>query len=954
MKKILILTGAFLTAVAQGIPVDLLHVEFNRTPIETHGFIGNPVEIRRSPDGWHLNFARIGRTESLPLPHSHWKRTRPEAVVFRARALQGRALIKLRMIDGDGHWFTTAGRWIEPDSDRIVFPLDGMKQGNGRCRLMSLQVDPEIPGTELLLKRIDVTFERSESEAIQIVPDTGAGMLPLFDGIPRFIIRNGTAREVRRNAKFTFTGLDGSTYELSRNVELPSYGEIRFTPENPPPHLGVWYGKPQTDTQRVMFANIPENGLSAPANPEFEFAVDNHWIDPAVIEGMRYLGIRAIRSIVGWERIQPTSGADWNFPVFDARLEALEKAGIKMRETLVFTPKWAATDNPKNLPFPRNRKPQMTAWENYVRAMFERYGNRVEYFEIWNEPDLTGFVDFPVEDYIGLCRTARRIAREINPSIKLASGGFATLHPALWNGAHCRFHEKVLQEAGDTFDIHSYHEHGYFPHYQRMVDQEFLPLRKRCGITQPWLASETAMHSAKGTDTEQADCLFKKLLFTWARGAFSYTWYGLCNNGYDLNYSEDNFGIFDRFMNPKYIFAVYAALIRDYREAVFLGQFQAENAPWLFAFRTSGRLLLANWSLNPSGGDIIYAARGNGSSAERIDLEGNSSRLPSHRGIALFPVGPLGSTFVFNGATQLDSVELVAELKLPAAIFRNSAASGELLLVNPWPQAINCAITPQLPTGTQIIGLPVKKELPPGEHIKLPFQVVCENEINQLKITLAFDDMESVPLTAPLHFTILAPDTAFQERKPDFRLNSYAQLESNFEFDPATAVTLWRGPEDLSAEIWIGRNGDRFELRADVRDDRHNPSPVPHQLWQGDSIQFALGFPGQDGHFELGTGLNSAGKPVSACWIVPQGFQIRKLAEALDVKSKRQGNLISYRISLPLSAMRVNAKQLSAGFRFNFLVNDNDNGKERKCFLRLAPGIGSNQTMKHSPTVSCR
>lgn len=82
-----------------------------------------------------------------------------------------------------------------------------------------------------------------------------------------------------------------------------------------------------------------------------------------------------------------------------------------MRETLVFTPKWAATDNPKNLPFPRNRKPQMTAWENYVRAMFERYGNRVEYFEIWNEPDLTGFVDFPVEDYIGLCRTARRIAR---------------------------------------------------------------------------------------------------------------------------------------------------------------------------------------------------------------------------------------------------------------------------------------------------------------------------------------------------------------------------------------------------------------------------------------------------------------------------------------------------------------------------------------------------------------
>ena len=205
-----------------------------------------------------------------------------------------------------------------------------------------------------------------------------------------------------------------------------------------------------------------------------------------------------------------------------------------MRETLVFTPRWAATDNPKNLAFPRNRKPKMEAWENYVRAMMTRYGDRVEYFEIWNEPDLTGFVDFPVEDYIELCRTARKIAREINPRIKIASGGFATLNPSLWGGTPGKFHERVLRDAAYTFDIHSYHEHGYFPHYQRMVDTQFLPLRQRNGISQH--GSPVRPHSFRqGNDAEQIQKKCARRL--------RYTWYGLSTR-LRLNYSEDNFGIF--------------------------------------------------------------------------------------------------------------------------------------------------------------------------------------------------------------------------------------------------------------------------------------------------------------------------------------------------------------------------------------------------------------------------
>lgn len=939
------------------VPVDLLHCEFNRTPESEISYSGNPVKVSRTSGGWHLTFPKIGRTEAFQLPHSYWKRPRPEAVVLRAEALKGRAFVKMNLVDGNGRFFTPPGRWIEPGSDRIVFSVDGMEQGNGSCRFMTLQIDPESPGTELLLKRIDVVFDRPDSEAIQLTLDPGGAWSPLFEEKPKFILRNGTAQPVRRQTQFTFTALDGAIYTISSAVNLAAYSEMKFEPENPPPHPGVWYGRPETDTQRLMFSCMPENGLDSVGNPEFEFAVDNHWINPAVIEAMRFMGIRAVRTIVGWERIQPNSADDWNFPVFDARLEALEKAGIKMRETLVFTPRWAATDNPENRPYPRNRKPKMEAWENYVRAMFAHYGTRVEYFEIWNEPDLTGFVDFPVEDYIELCRAARRIAREVNPEIKIASGGFATLNPAIWGAAHSRFHETVLQQAADTFDIHSYHEHGYFPHYQRMVDNYFLPLRKRCNITQPWLASETAIHSAQGTDRAQADCLFKKLLFTWARGGFSYTWYGLCNNGYDLNYSEDNFGIFDRFMNPKYIFGVYTALIRDYREAKFLRQISAENNPWLFAFQTPGQLLLANWNKDAADSLLLYAARGNGSTANKLDLEGNASKLPAANGVALFPVGASGATLAWSGATQIDEVFPVAEIQLPVAIFRNQSSDGVLLLRNPWQKRIHYEVAPRMINGMKISGLPQSGELAPDQKLSLPFQLTCDEagELNQLQLDIDFDHLGALTAAVPLQPAAALPDAQFQRRKPDFKLNSRTQLEGKFEFDPTVAATLWQGADDLSADIWLGRNGDHLELRAEVRDDRHCPPPQNNpSVWLGDSVQFAFGFPGQNGYFELGGGLDAAGKPVTACWIAPDRFQPAAIGQALSAEIERRNDRTVYSFSIPLKALGVTETTLRDGFRFNILVNDNDDGNDRKCFLRLAPGIGSNQTMEHSPMVVCR
>lgn len=931
------------------IPVETLHCDFDRVSPSTATVY--PFIIRKNTSGWLLHFPQAGRY-TLNLPRSErWRSCPLEASVY-ARLLSGKAFVKLNFLSRRGNHFVSPGAWITEERKRVMLELHGMDRSQV-WRLPGIQIDVAAE-TRIQLDSIMLSEERPETEAFRFSIDTGGLPLPVFhnDTLKHMKIRvhNGSNRKIERRVHFRFTGLDGKQFGFHREIRLQPYETIWIELPEKPPHYGVWYGETESDGSRLMFAYVPENGLKTQENPEFEFAVDNHWIDPEVIEAMRYMGIRAVRTIVGWERVQPLSSDHWNFKVFEQRLEALEKAGIKMRETLVFTPHWAAESNPKKVHFPRNRKPKMAAWENYVRAMVRHYGSRVEFFELWNEPDLSGFWEYPVDDYIRLCRRAREIAKETDPNCKFASGGFATLSPG-HPGNPGKFHEAVLREAKDLFDIHSYHEHGYFPHYQQMVDGYFLPLRKKYSITAPWLASETAMHSAKGMDVAQADCLFKKLLFTWARGGFSYTWYGLCNNGYDLNYSEDNFGLFDKYMNPKYAFGSYTALIRVYNEARFAEQLYASGTPWLFAFRTPQAMLLANWSVAPEGGENIYAVSApDGTEAEQLDLDGISVPAPYRNGIALVSVKTAGSTLRVTGAKSMCNARLVAELILPAAIFPENPVSGTLRLINPWREKITCNLMPETSETLKVSGLPEKIELDAGAEQLLPFHLISNADNQKLTLKLCFAGQPEICTAVPLNFAKLLGGTDFQNRKPDFILKNYSQVEGNFEFDPAKTAELWQGFDDLSVELWLGRKESDFELLAKVRDDKHYAS-LDNRLWEGDSIQFHLGFAGQKGFFELGAGLTKKHQLKNDCWIVPDGFNIEQVRKAMKTEVKRHGLHTIYQISIPFAVLGISPDTLKCGFRFNFLANDNDDGIGRKCFIRLAPGIGSGQTMEHAPMM---
>ena len=64
---------------------------------------------------------------------------------------------------------------------------------------------------------------------------------------------------------------------------------------------------------------------------------------------------------------------------------------------------------------------------------------------------------------------------------------------------------------------------------------------------------------------------------------------------------------------------------------------------------------------------------------------------------------------------------------------------------------------------------------------------------------------------------------AGEGKKPQFVLSSSVQVTDFFEAIPWKENRLWKGPDDLSAEVWLERDEKALTVRISVRDDRHVP-----------------------------------------------------------------------------------------------------------------------------------
>jgi hypothetical protein len=138
------------------------------------------------------------------------------------------------------------------------------------------------------------------------------------------------------------------------------------------------------------------------------------------------LGAPIRRMLVGWNRVQPTSGS-WDWSQTDAEYADLLAAGLRPLLVALAPPCWAHPSDPCGA-VDLGVTPQDPAydgdWSQFVRRLVSRYPAAVG-IEIWNEQNLAqGFLPTPdPARYTQLLEEAYRAIKGINRAMPVIAGG---------------------------------------------------------------------------------------------------------------------------------------------------------------------------------------------------------------------------------------------------------------------------------------------------------------------------------------------------------------------------------------------------------------------------------------------------------------------------------------------------------------------------------------------------
>jgi hypothetical protein len=159
-------------------------------------------------------------------------------------------------------------------------------------------------------------------------------------------------------------------------------------------------------------------------------------------------------------------------------------------------------------------------------------------------------------------------------------------------------------------------------------------------------------------------------------------------------------------------------------------------------------------------------------------------------------------------------------------------------------------------------------------------------------------------------------------------------------------IAVWKGTEDISAIGYVTWDVDNLYLAVDVTDDRHSQEAEGVRIWNGDSVQLAIGLANADGsipleYHEWGVAMDDKERMSLWRWIAPRGFSANGSMK-LDYAVSRKDQNTVYEMAIPWRELTGNSELAKPGLKmkFSMLVNDND-GTGRRGWLEYNSGIGS-------------
>lgn len=670
------------------------------------------------------------------------------------------------------------------------------------------------------------------------------------------------------------------------------------------------------------------------------------------MEAIAAAGATVARVGVAWAGLEPQPGA-WKWDLQD-RLVALAAAhGIETQPIIGFGPPHAASAADRSAQadayktgkrdpwkITLNGAPREEPWRGYVAAFADRYRGKIRFYEIWNEPDL-GFWRGTTDEYIARLRTASEEIRRADPAALVMTGGFATVLEHAGRARNPDLQERVLHEASDAFDIHAFHQHGPVDEFRQALAGELTRIRARMPNQRPVLFNETAITSVGIGERAQAEILVKKLVLALGFGALGLTWYDLRNDGTQPDEAEHNYGLLTRDFRPKAAFASYRAAAR------WLGGLRPTGRPATaagveaVALGGPARRAIAWWSDAPGSVGMPVPVLGAPDGLQAVDLMGVVTGLPLVDGVAIAqPVFNPHYLVAAAGDAPLVLGEPLITLE-DVAVVPGETAGVPVRLRNPLARPIRIVLAWRGEAGdaTWAADVPAQGSV---EHA-IDFPAPTQHERTQAQVVrwqvpgTPWNGIIRRSATVTRHLATTPPEG----RAPDWTLDRAEDVVDLCQADPALTNEAWRGPHDLSAQVWLWRTDEALHLRVAVRDDQAAPagSTNPLDAWKGDGIQFGIRIPGQGEWWELGAARLPDGTIQRSVWSRPKGAAPDAVDAPFSATASAQADGCTYDLTLPLARFAIDAAALQHGIQYNLVVNDND-GKGRKAFLRIAPGLG--------------
>ena len=277
----------------------------------------------------------------------------------------------------------------------------------------------------------------------------------------------------------------------------------------------------------------------------------------------RDAGIRWTRDELGWGRIQPQKG-QWCWDHTDHAVTIIREHGIEILGLLCYSAPWAASAKTSEGKPDVVSMPDLGAWAEYVARTVERYRDRVHVWQMWNEPNGTGFWH-PKPDpkeYTRLLIAGAKAAKQADPSCWVVGCNIAMMDLA--------FMRVVFEEGGwDHSDIIAIHPYRY-PHGPERTDLlgdmlDVAALSEEFGGVKPIWITEIGYptHVGPGSSTEwwSAVMLMRTYLTAWGSGLVQKVfWYDFRDDSENPGYNEACFGIVRHDWTPKMPYEGYRTM----------------------------------------------------------------------------------------------------------------------------------------------------------------------------------------------------------------------------------------------------------------------------------------------------------------------------------------------------------------------------------------------------------